>query len=67
MVNEEELKKEFHDKMFELRLKQAYYIAEHKESNPELEKDIAELKRTFAKTLAKERIGEIDHVEYKRK
>ena len=66
-MSEENLKKAFHDKMFELRVKQAYYVMEHKKDNPDLAREIINLKKNFAKELAEEMIGDVNNVERKRK
>ena len=66
-MSEESLQKAFHDKMFELRVKQAYYVMEHKKDNPDLAREIINLKKSFAKELSKEMIGDVNNVECKRK
>ena len=60
-------KKEFHDKMFDLQLKQALYIAEHKEYCPEIKREILDLRKVYGKELANEMMGEVKNVERKRK
>lgn len=48
-------KDELRKKMFELRLSQTYYMMEHKEDNPELRRELIQLRREYAKELAKEK------------
>jgi len=52
-----EEKKAFHDKLLELRLKQAYYILINNKDNKDIAKDIVALKKTYAKMLVAKNIG----------
>ena len=44
-----DIKKEFHDELFDLMLKQAYYVSENKEESPEISAAIKDLKTKYAK------------------
>jgi len=52
-----ETKKELKRQLFELRLAQAFYIAEHKEDSEEIVKDIKVLKKKYARVLLNEKMG----------
>ncbi len=52
-----ETKKELKRQLFELRLAQAFYIAEHKEDSEEIVKDIKVLKKKYARALLNEKMG----------
>ena len=52
-----ETKKELKRQLFELRLAQAFYIAEHKEDSEEIVKDIKILKKKYARVLLNEKMG----------
>ena len=52
-----ETKKELKRQLFELRLAQAFYIAEHKEDSEEIVKDIKVLKKEYARVLLNEKMG----------
>lgn len=52
-----ETKKELKKQLFELRLAQAFYIAEHKEDSEEIVKDIKVLKKKYARVLLNEKMG----------
>lgn len=52
-----ETKKELKRQLFELRLAQAFYIAEHKEDSEEIVKDIKVLRKKYARVLLNEKMG----------
>ena len=62
-----EEKKIYRDKLFELKLQQAYYIMEHKDASPELAESIRQAKHEYAKALIKDKEGEMLNVEHKGK
>ena len=42
-----EIKKQFHDKFFELKLKQAYYTMEHKKASKEILEELKALRQNM--------------------
>ena len=52
-----ETKKELKKQLFELRLAQAFYIAEHKEDSEKIVNDIKVLKKKYARVLLNEKMG----------
>ena len=47
-------KKLFHDKMFKLKLKQAYYTMEHKKASKEILEELKALRAEYANQLMSE-------------
>ena len=56
---EQKEKREFYEEMLELKLKQAYYIMEHKEANQELADSIKELSSAYKKKRMEEKLREV--------